>query len=162
MQVNLDDDSNINVVRTDNVDEFQLTINDKVRVTFSRSELKFINALIDSALKEDEELSMESLQQSIKDVVEKNRPKLQLVLRDMKTEDIAYCIWYVNDKEVTKAMITNISKRSAEDVSQLIKEGIERRIRKERAEGNKEIENTLREQGRNAASFLLRHILESK
>ncbi len=54
MQVNLDDDSNINVEKIHNKDEYVLSVDGRTKLFFSESEMKFLHALIDSALKEDE------------------------------------------------------------------------------------------------------------
>ncbi|XOB65097.1 hypothetical protein ACMC5R_13565 [Deferribacteres bacterium DY0037] len=161
MQVNLDDGTNINVEKTEAGDEFVLCVDDRTRMYFSRSELKFIQALIDSALKEDEVMSRESLQDSLINAVETQKPQLQLILRNMKTEDMAYAVWYIADKKFTEAVLGNISRRSSEDVQEIVRESIERRIRKERAEGNRDIENVLKEQGRHAAAGMLRKILSA-
>jgi len=161
MQVNLDDNSNINVEKTDNADEFILSLDNRVNVRFSRSELKFMQALIDSALKEDDVMSREALQQSLKEAVEKCKPQLQLILRNMKTESIAHAVWYIDEPEVTEVILSNISKRSAEDVQIMMQDGIERRIRKERSEGNKDIEEVIKEHGRQTAASLLKKILSS-
>ncbi|MGD9807113.1 MAG: hypothetical protein AB7E76_04660 [Deferribacterales bacterium] len=161
MQVKLDDNTNINVEKAENGEEFILTVDKRIRISFSSSELKFLNALIDSALKEDDVMSREALQSSLKDAVVKYRPSLQGILRNVKIEDIAYAVWYIDDKSVAELILSNISKRSAEDVQTLVKENIERRIRKERSEGNQDIDAVLKEHGRIASSCLLKKILEA-
>jgi hypothetical protein len=161
MQVKLDDNTNINVEKAEKGEEFILTVDKRIRISFTSSELKFLNALIDSALKEDDVMSREALQSSLKDAVVKYRPSLQGILRNVKIEDIAYAVWYIDDKSVAELILSNISKRSAEDVQTLVKENIERRIRKERSEGNHDIDAVLKEHGRIASSCLLKKILEA-
>ncbi|PLX68601.1 MAG: hypothetical protein C0603_05465 [Denitrovibrio sp.] len=58
-------------------------------------------------------------------------------------------------------VLSNMSKRSAEDVEVAIRESIERRIRKERSEGNLDIEEVMADQGKSAASGLLKKVLNS-
>jgi hypothetical protein len=161
MQVNLDDSTNINVEKTEVGDEFVLSVDNRMRMFFSRAELKFLQALIDSALREDDVMSKESLQKSLKNAVDTQKPQLQLILRNMRTEDLAHAVWYIADRDFTDAVLCNISKRSCEDVQEIVRESIERRIRKERAEGNKDIENVLKEQGRQASAAMLRKILSA-
>jgi len=161
MQIKLDDDSNINVEKIKDSEEFVMTVDKRIRIRFSLSELKFLQALIDSALKEDDIMSRESLQSSLKDAVLKYRPSLQTILRNIKIEDLAYAVWYIDDKSVAEIILGNISKRSADDLQTLVKENIERRIRKERSEGNKDIDAVLREHGRIASACLLKKILDA-
>lgn len=160
MQVNLDDSTNLSIDKVGQ-DEFVLFVDKRTKVRFSRSELKYIQAMIDASLKEDEAASKDSLRNSIKDAVARHKPQLQNTLRNIRSEEIAYAVWFADDEEVKDDILSNISKRASEDVLETIKEGIERRIRKERAEGNKDIEDVMREQGRSAAASLLKKILGS-
>lgn len=161
MQVNLDDSTNINIEKVQDKDEYILSVDSRTKMTFSRSEMKYIQAMIDSALKEDLGMSRDSLQKSIKEAVATKKAQLQNCLRNMKIEDIAFAVWYAADQDVAAEILANMSKRSAEDVSNTVRESIERRIRKERAEGNREIESVMTEQGRAAASAMLKKILDA-
>jgi len=160
MQVNLDDSSNINVEKT-GADEFVLTIDTRTKITFSRSELKFVQAMIDSALKEADGKSVDSLKDALKNAMEKQRSQLQLMLRNFSTEDIAYVVWFVREKQFAGNILANISKRAADDVQAYVLESIDRRIRKEKAEGNVEIEEIMKENGRSACSKMLKEILKA-
>jgi len=162
MQVNLDDTTNINIEKVQDKDQYILSVDGRTSIVFSKSEMKFVLALVDSALKDDEGMSMDSLKESLKDAVAKHKTQLQLTLRNMKTEDIAYAIWFVGDQTLSADILANMSKRSAEDVQNTIKETVERRIRKERSEGNMDIEDVLKEQGRSAATTLLKKVLDSQ
>ncbi len=161
MQVNLDDDSNINVEKIHNKDEYVLSVDGRTKLFFSESEMKFLHALIDSALKEDEGMSKDSIKQALKDAVANHKAKLQITLRDMRSKDIGFALWYVGDASVRADVLANMSKRSAEDVETVIKESIERRIRKERSDGNLDIEEVMAAQGKSAASALLKKVLQS-
>lgn len=160
MQVKLDDSTKINISKSEDGNEFVLTVDGRTSMSFSRSEMLYIQALLDSALKEDQ-MSRDSLKKSLKDAAEKSADKLQPALRHMKTEDIAYAVWFAGSQSFTDVILANISKRSAEDVQTAVRETIERRIRKERAEGNKDIEKITDEKGRSCASAMLRKILET-
>lgn len=162
MQVNLDDSTNINIEKIVDRDEYILSVDGRTRMSFSRSELKFIHAMMDSVLKEDEGMTRDSLRKSLKEAVESKRPLLQNCLRNMKVEDISYALWYAEDNTVTDVIMENISKRSAEDVQNIIRDSIERRIRKERAEGDREVEARMKENGRAAAAAMLKRILDAE
>ena len=159
MQVNLDDSTNLNLKKTEDKDEYVLKVDGRTEIRFSRSELKFVQAMIDSALKEDVQQSRDSLKSSIADAVLKNRGQLQNILRNIRIEDIAFAVWFAADSEVKSIILSNMSKRAAEDINETISDSIERRIRKERSEGKKDVEETMKEQGRSAAAVLLKKIL---
>jgi len=161
MQVNLDDESNINVEKVRNKDEYILSIDGRTKLYFSESEMKFLHAMIDSALKEGDGMSKDSIRQALMDAVTNHKAKLQVTLRDMRSKDIAFALWYVDDEAMRAEVLSNMSKRSAEDVEVAIRESIERRIRKERSEGNLDIEEVMADQGKSAASGLLKKVLNS-
>jgi len=161
MQVNLDDSSNLNITKVEDKDEYIFSVDGRTEIRFSRSELKFIQAMIDSALKDDIEQSRDSLKKSITNAVVKHKAQLQNILRNIRTEDIAFAVWFAADENVKNDILANLSKRSAEDVMETIKDGIERRIRKERSEGNQDIEEVMKEQGRSAAAIFLKKVLDS-
>ncbi|PLX68600.1 MAG: hypothetical protein C0603_05460 [Denitrovibrio sp.] len=97
MQVNLDDESNINVEKVRNKDEYILSIDGRTKLYFSESEMKFLHAMIDSALKEGDGMSKDSIRQALMDAVTNHKAKLQVTLRDMRSKDIAFALWYVDD-----------------------------------------------------------------
>lgn len=161
MQVNLDDSTNINIEKVQDSDEYILSVDGRTKLSFSRSEMKYLLALIDSALKEDEGLSRDALRDALSEAVVSKKPQLQNTLRNMRAEEIAFAVWYIADQNIAAEITANISKRSAEDVAEFLRESIERRIRKERAEGNKEIEAAMSTHGKAAASAMLKKILDS-
>ncbi|PLX67722.1 MAG: hypothetical protein C0602_10240 [Denitrovibrio sp.] len=161
MQVNLDDSTNLQIAKIKDKEDYVFSIDGRIKLRFSRSELKYIQAMIDAALKDDAEQSRDSLKNSIKDAVLRHKGQLQNILRNVRTEDIAYAVWFAGDETVKNDILSNMSKRASDDVVETIKEGIERRIRKERAEGNADIEDIMLEQGRSAAAILLKRVLDS-
>jgi len=161
MQVNLDDSTNLQIEKIKDKEDYVMSIDGRIKLRFSRSELKYIQAMIDATLKDDINQSRDSLKESITDAVARHKAQLQNTLRNIRSEDIAFAVWFAADENVKNDILSNMSKRSADDVSETITDGIERRIRKERAEGNKDIEEVMKEQGRSAAAILLKKILES-
>jgi hypothetical protein len=160
MHVNLDDSTDITLEKDNDTEKYILSIDSRSQIAFSASELKFIAAMIDSVLKTDAGQSRDSLQRSLKDAVSAHKAHLQNILRNMKIEDIALAVWYIDDTAATLEILANMSKRSAEDVQTAIKENIERRIRKERSEGKADIEDIMLEHGRSAAALLLKKLLD--
>jgi len=161
MQVNLDDSTNINVEKIEDSENYILSVDGRTRMIFSKSELKFINALIDSALKEDTGQSRESLRDSLKEAVSRNSAKLQKILLGVDKEDLALAIWYADSEETAEELYRNMSKRSVEAVQEAVRETVERRIRKERSLGNKDIEKIVTEEGRAAAASFLKKLIDA-
>jgi len=161
MQVNLDDSINIKIEKNDEEDSYILFVDNRTSMTFDRSELKFIHALIGSMLGENTKESKESLKKTLKDVIRSHKTQLQGTLRKMKKQDIALAVWYAGDLTISQEILRNMSKRSADDVQEAIRETIERKIRKERSLGNSEIEAEMQEQGWQAVTSMLKEVFRT-
>lgn len=161
MQVNLEESNNITIEREGTSDSFIMCIDSRVTVRLAKAELKLMHALIGAQLQDNPKLGKDALKKVMADALVSNKPKVQEVLRRMKQEDIAFVVWYMGDLRLAHEILGNMSKRAADDVQESVREGIERRIRKERSTGNSSFETQMAEYGKNAVTAFLKQVFET-
>lgn len=163
MQVKLNEESQNILIERDKESEgyFNINIDSRVSVKVSKTELKFMHALIGALLEDNPRANKDGLRKVMVEALSTHRPKFQDALRKMKQEEIAFAVWYAGDMRVSQEILKHMSKRSAEDVQAAVRETIERRIRKERSEGNTAFEGQMEEYGKNAVTALLKLVFDS-
>jgi len=161
MQVNLDESNNITIEREGTSDSFVMCIDSRVTVRLSKSEMRLMHALIGAQLQDNPKMGRDALKKVMADTLVSHKPKVQEVLRRMKKEDIAFVVWYMGDLRMGHEILNNMSKRSAEDVQETVREAIERRIRKERSTGNTTFEVQLTEYGKAAVTSFLKQVFDT-
>lgn len=163
MQVNLTEESgNITVEKIVGSEEYVLNIDSRVTVRVTKTELRLMHALIGAQLQDNPKASKDGLKKVLSDALVSHNAKFQDALRKLKKEDIAFAVWYAGDLRITHEIMRNMSKRSADDVQEAIRETIERRIRKERSVGNAAFEGQMEEYGKNAVIGLLKMVYDSE
>ncbi|WP_303851601.1 hypothetical protein [Seleniivibrio woodruffii] len=161
MQVNLEESNNITIEREGTSDSFIMCIDSRVTVKLSKSEMRLMHALIGAQLQDNPKMGKDALKKVMSDALSANKPKVQEVLRRMKQEDIAFVVWYMGDLRLAHEILSNMSKRSAEDVQETVREAIERRIRKERSTGNTVFESQMNEYGKNVVTSFLKQVFDT-
>lgn len=163
MQVKLLEDSgNISVEKEESSESYQIMIDSRVSIRVTRTELKLLHAIIGSLLQENPKANRDNLKKVLAEAMVSHKGKIQDALRRMKQEDIAYAVWYTGDLRITQEILRNMSKRSADDIQEAVRESIERRIRKERSTGNSSYEAQVEEYGKNAVITLLKMVYDSE
>jgi arsenate reductase-like glutaredoxin family protein len=161
MKINLEDSINIKLEKVEEQDKYVLFVDGRTSISFDRSELKFLQALIESMLDENTKESRESLKKTLRGVIDNQKTQLQNALRKMRKQEIAFAVWYIGDHHISQEILKNMSKRSAEDVQESVRETIERKIRKERSLGNNDIEKEMQQHGWQAVTSLLKEVYRS-
>lgn len=163
MQVRLNEEGgNITVEKMEGSEDFVLNIDSRVTVRITKTEMRLLHALIGAQLQENPKANRDGLKKVLSDALVTHNAKFQDALRKLKKEDIAFAVWYAGDLRLTHEILKNMSKRSADDVQEAIRETIERRIRKERSTGNAAFEGQMAEYGKNAVITLLKLVFDSE
>ena len=160
MQVKLVEDTG-NVTIEKDGEGFVICIDSRVRVNVTKPELKLMHALIGALLTEKTGSDKGALKKLVMETLSTNKARFQDVLRKMKAEDTAFVVWYCGDVRTTQEILKNMSKRAADDVQDTVRETIERRIRKERSEGNQSFEKEMDDYGRCTVMNMLKQVLDS-
>lgn len=161
MQVNLDENSNVLVVKDNSSDGYLITIDSRTTVKVSKTELKLLHALISAQLEDNSKEGRDALKKVLIDTLISHRTKFEGALRKMKNEEIALAVWYPGDVRIMQEVLKHISKRTADDVQDAVRESIDRRIRKERSMGNTVFETQMAEKGKAALIMLLKLVLDT-
>lgn len=161
MQVNLDDNANVLVEKDTNSDGYLITVDSRVTVRVTKTELRLLQALIGAQLEDNSKAGRDGLKKVLVDALTTHRTKFEEALRRMRVEDIALAVWYVGDVRVTQEVLKYVSKRAADDVQDSVREAIDRRVRKERSTGNTVFEQQMMEKGKMSLINLLKLVLDT-